>query len=62
MPERDVVGVLEHLEHVVAGSTQQLLEGDLERVGTRPAQPGTDHAQRHQLTLTVRSRRQPGVH
>jgi len=43
MPHRDVVVAAEQLGHVVAGAVKQLLEGELQRVRSRPADAGADH-------------------
>src|SRR5438270_1709924 len=47
VPHADMLGVPEDLDHVVAGLTEQALEGELERVGARPSQPGTDDLEWH---------------
>ena len=44
MPHRNVFGMPEHLDHVVAGAAEQLLEGDLQRMRTRAPQAGADDA------------------
>jgi hypothetical protein len=37
----------EHLEHVVAAATEQLLERELQRVRARSSQSGSDDPKRH---------------
>jgi hypothetical protein len=44
VPDGHVVGMLEHLEHVVAGRSEQSLQRQLQRMGTGPAHPRTDDA------------------
>jgi hypothetical protein len=46
-PGRNLGGVSEYLEHVVTRSTEEVLEGELERVRTRPADAGTDDFKLH---------------
>ena len=45
MPHRDVGGPLEHLEHVVAATAQELLERTLQRCGAGPPQSRAHHPQ-----------------
>ena len=50
VPHGDVFGVPEDLDHVVAGFADEALEGELERVGARSSQPGTDDLEWHAST------------
>jgi hypothetical protein len=45
-----VVGVPEHLDHVVAGLAQQAFEGEFQRVSARAPEAGTDDFERHSST------------
>ena len=56
LPEGDVLRTTEDLEHVVAGPAEQLLERELQRMGTSPAQAGSHDTQRHRLPLDRASR------
>ena len=47
VPDRNVIGSPEHLDHVVAGPAQQLFERELLRVRTGPSETRSDDAQRH---------------
>jgi hypothetical protein len=66
LPERDVVRVLHHLEHVITLVEAELLQGELQRHGARAAEAGADDGECHGallLCVLERARRWvPGAH
>ncbi len=45
--QREVVGATEHFDHVVAGTTEELLERGFERMGAGASEPGANHLECH---------------